>query len=599
MQSLSDDFSVETLYYQQSISGGGNTPRYNGLVSAIHYTRTSDSTDDTWLYGYDATGRLQSAALGQTVSPSLRVRCQRQHPEIDGEWRDLRPLPMTEGSDFLASAQGVTFTAAPSGEVLSAASRTFGYDFSSRLTTRISDSQANQTLSVVYGGSAQRLSKTLTDAGGNTLSWRRYVAGPGKRALLEQALDASTQKTQSFAYIYGPQGIMAMQVDGVTYFVLTDHEQSVRLLVQDAAATPTALFDYLPFGQAKGTPGGSDPALLVYRYTGQEWDEETQLYNYRHRLYDPAVERFYAPDPAHQYASPYVYTGDDPLQRTDPSGEFSWGTIVSSVEIGVGAALTVTGVGAPLGVGLIVSGAAGLNYSLKTKHFNAGQFFQIETAAAVSTAEVEAGVAVTVLGGPNMASGALTGAGFAGLTDTFTQINTNPNGKFNWAEWGIAEGAGAITGAVSAGVGDVLSSAATSGFSMLGSSSVEAGVDAASDVAVVGGGDVEEAAAPSLGARFMGRLVGTTTGRFVGAFAGTLSKEAATDAVQKKKFEWGQSLKQAAVIGGEQALSQFIAVGVSGGVSVYYTDDIKYLTYPERFMRPPLNSAWTQLIHTS
>jgi hypothetical protein len=84
----------------------------------------------------------------------------------------------------------------------------------------------------------------------------------------------------------------------------------------------------------------------------------------------------------------------------------------------------------------------------------------------------------------------------------------------------------------------------------------------------------------------------------VGAFSGTLAKEGMTDLAQNKQFEWGQSFKQAAIIGGEQAMSQAIA-GVVSAVSLPYTGDLSLLTYPERFMRPPLNAAWTQLFHPS
>ncbi len=68
-----------------------------------------------------------------------------------------------------------------------------------------------------------------------------------------------------------------------------------------------------------------------------------------------------------------------------------------------------------------------------------------------------------------------------------------------------------------------------------------------------------------------------------------------TDLAQHKKFELRQSLKQAAIIGAEQALSQAIAMGSSAAVSQAAFGNISYITYPVRFMRPPLNYAWSQL----
>uniref|UniRef100_A0A182YTF7 Uncharacterized protein n=1 Tax=Anopheles stephensi TaxID=30069 RepID=A0A182YTF7_ANOST len=59
-------------------------------------------------------------------------------------------------------------------------------------------------------------------------------------------------------------------------------------------------------------------------YTGQEWEPETGLYNYRARLYDPDIGRFYQMDPKEQYPSPYVYAGNSPIALIDPDGELAF-----------------------------------------------------------------------------------------------------------------------------------------------------------------------------------------------------------------------------------------------------------------------------------
>jgi RHS repeat-associated protein len=75
--------------------------------------------------------------------------------------------------------------------------------------------------------------------------------------------------------------------------------------------------DYLPFGGPMRWSGQTD---LPELFTGQRRDAQTGAYDFRARLYEPSLGRFLAPDEARQYASPYVYAGNDPLGRTDPDG---------------------------------------------------------------------------------------------------------------------------------------------------------------------------------------------------------------------------------------------------------------------------------------
>ena len=52
--------------------------------------------------------------------------------------------------------------------------------------------------------------------------------------------------------------------------------------------------------------------------------------NYRARMYDTDLKRFYSVDPLHQFATPYRYVGNNPVNFTDPTGMF---TMLLLVEI--------------------------------------------------------------------------------------------------------------------------------------------------------------------------------------------------------------------------------------------------------------------------
>jgi len=50
--------------------------------------------------------------------------------------------------------------------------------------------------------------------------------------------------------------------------------------------------------------------MHLYSLTEHEFDDETNLYNYRARLYDPVLKRFLDTDPAGQGFTPYAYAGN-------------------------------------------------------------------------------------------------------------------------------------------------------------------------------------------------------------------------------------------------------------------------------------------------
>uniref|UniRef100_A0A182MGX7 Tox-SGS domain-containing protein n=1 Tax=Anopheles culicifacies TaxID=139723 RepID=A0A182MGX7_9DIPT len=124
------------------------------------------------------------------------------------------------------------------------------------------------------------------------------------------------------SYIYKDQQLVGFLRNDKLYGVITDHEGSVRLVVTGGEVV--AAYDYLPYGQILRRFGTDLDGQLSYLYTGQEWEPETGLYNYRARLYDPDIGRFYQMDPKEQYPSPYVYAGNSPVSLVDPDGEFAF-----------------------------------------------------------------------------------------------------------------------------------------------------------------------------------------------------------------------------------------------------------------------------------
>lgn len=116
-------------------------------------------------------------------------------------------------------------------------------------------------------------------------------------------------------------------------------------MVTDNSGNQVESIAYYPFG---GTRSDNSSVYLNYKYTGQEQDSETGLYNYNARLYDPDLARFLAPDtivpdPANpQSFNRYSYVLNNPMDLVDPTGHHSiWGDILGGLEIIAGGVIAI------------------------------------------------------------------------------------------------------------------------------------------------------------------------------------------------------------------------------------------------------------------
>ena len=107
----------------------------------------------------------------------------------------------------------------------------------------------------------------------------------------------------------------------LVYFFHTDHLGSSTFMTDDNGVSYQFLL-YLPFGETMVSQSNAT-FETPYQYTGQELDEETGLYYYGARYYDPGVSQFLSVDPmASKYpeSTPYHYVFNNPINIIDPDG---------------------------------------------------------------------------------------------------------------------------------------------------------------------------------------------------------------------------------------------------------------------------------------
>jgi RHS repeat-associated protein len=318
------------------LTGLINTSTVSGTVASFSYTldkvgnriRVVD-TEGTTTYEYDKLYRLTAVTYPDATSAAY------QYDPMGNRTVMTTTLGVTsytyDAADRLLSAGPITFTWDADGNMLSKDAQTFTCDAANRLTQVIS---GTTTVDFAYDGDGRRANKTVngtrTDYIYDTIAGLAYV--------LTEQTDGNTT-----LYTYGTDLIAQTAPDGTQSYYHPDGLGSTRALTSGNGQI-TARYSYDAFGAVRSASGSSSN---VFRFAGEQTDDEIGLIYLRARYYDPQLGRFITKDPraghedVTQSLNRYVYARNNPFNVTDPSGEdwldwASWGL--------KGAAVVATGI---------------------------------------------------------------------------------------------------------------------------------------------------------------------------------------------------------------------------------------------------------------
>jgi RHS repeat-associated protein len=125
----------------------------------------------------------------------------------------------------------------------------------------------------------------------------------------------------------GNRRVASVFSDGTTQFYHTNHLGSASVIT-DSIGGRKEQIEYFPFGTYKETVDyDSNFPDVFYTFTGQEDDDDLAFYNFKARLYDPALGRFISPDSLVPYPDDpqslnrFSYARNNPIYYTDPTGQ--------------------------------------------------------------------------------------------------------------------------------------------------------------------------------------------------------------------------------------------------------------------------------------
>lgn len=270
-------------------------------------TSTGTSPAMTMTYVYDAVGNRTQVKRSATGTPNVTNNYAAAN--------NVNQYGSVNGGSMSYDSNG-NLTSIPATLMLQSSTQAASYDANNRL---LASTAASGAINHVYDTKNRVVSRAV---GGTTT----YFVWDGWNLIEERnAVGAEIRH-----YVHGTKmdEILAMVDTSGAHYYHHDALASVIALTSASGALEET-YNYDVFGKATitntSTSASSDVSFYSNRflYTGREWIAEVGLYDYRHRVYSPALGRFMQTDPilfdAHDI-NIYRYVNNSSVASRDPMG---------------------------------------------------------------------------------------------------------------------------------------------------------------------------------------------------------------------------------------------------------------------------------------
>ena len=298
----------------------GDNCHYDSNGRLVKILDSGSSTTTRATYGYDQQGQLTSATVGGTrYEYSYDTAGNIQSKKVGSTTTNYYTYGNSAWRDLLTAYGGNTITYSGGNPTKYYDGSTFTWTQGRKLATA---KVGNTNISYTYDMAGVRSSKTV----GSTKYDFTTLSGLVTR-------QTGGGKTIDFVYDENNQPLAMKYNNTLYYYVLNAQGDVVRIV--DGSRSVVASYTYDPWGKiisSSGTLADINPL----RYRGYYYDSETGFYYLQSRYYDPEIGRFINAD---SYASTdatgllstnmFAYCENDPVNRSDPSGEF-WNIVVGA-----------------------------------------------------------------------------------------------------------------------------------------------------------------------------------------------------------------------------------------------------------------------------
>ncbi len=387
LQNLS--YTYDSVGNILTITDGVNTASQTFQYDALNRLTQAVGSYGTKTFAYDQLGNLLTKDGLTYTYPAA------------GFARPHAVSSLSDGTSFTYDANGNMATRAKAG-----VTTYYTFDTENRLCQVKNGTTVQATFA--YDGDGGRVKKIA----GTTTT--RYVGN-----LYEDTATATVK------HIYLGSTEVASVNGSLTMYYHQDHLGGTNVTT-DANGVKKEIAEYLPFGGfSRHDKYGSSSEVAWFYFTGKKLDDETGLYFYGARYYDPSLARFITADTIVQAASNpqtlnrYTYCNNNPVNLIDPTGHF-WGFIFAVVRAIIAAAIEHPYVFAAA-VNATVNVAANAFAGNIHNYWDVAKYSTIGAASGV--VGVGVGLGVGGLAGPALGEfwGGLIGSAAGGLAGGMTQ----------------------------------------------------------------------------------------------------------------------------------------------------------------------------------